>query len=100
MRKTFSVTGSKGDIYKVVFTEKNDKLQAKCGCDAGAFGTMCKHILGVIADNEDIYALLVQHEMASIYDEFVQKQAEAERLKNEAAKAKKLLAKTLLTRKI
>jgi hypothetical protein len=42
--RTYSVTGSKGDIYTVKFAVAGDQKLGECNCKAGQRGQMCFHI--------------------------------------------------------
>lgn len=42
--RTYSVTGSNGDVYTVKFAVANGLKLAECDCKAGQRGQMCFHI--------------------------------------------------------
>src|SRR5262245_52805218 len=42
--RTYSVTGSRGDIYTVKFVVVNGLKLAECDCAAGQRGQMCYHV--------------------------------------------------------
>ncbi len=96
MRKVYQVTGSHGTPYEVVLTDEDGVLRAHCTCPAGSFGTLCKHVLRIIGENQEAYQALKQHGLSDYYDQFLTKNAEAEKLKREAAIYKKDLARKLL----
>lgn len=96
MHKVYPVTGSHGDPYEITFTDESGELHAHCTCPAGAFGSLCKHILKVIGDDPEAYQALKQYGMSDYYDQYLAKNAEAEKLKREAASYKKGLARKLL----
>lgn len=96
MYKIYHVTGSHGDPYEVTLTDEGSMLHAHCTCPAGSFGTLCKHILQIIGENPEAYQALKQYGMSDYYDQFLIKNAEAEKLKHEAASYKKGLARKLL----
>ncbi len=53
-RSEFSVKGSKGDVYQIVFARTDNNLTVTCTCPAGEVGTHCKHRLALLeglADN-------------------------------------------------
>lgn len=96
MYKIYHVTGSHGDPYEVTLTDEDGMLHAHCTCPAGSFGTLCKHILHIIEDDPEAYQALKQYGMSDYYDQYLIKNAEAEKLKREAANYKKGLARKLL----
>lgn len=96
MHNVYHVTGSHGDPYEVTLTDEDGTLHAHCTCPAGSFGTLCKHVLQVIGENQEAYQSLKQYGMSDYYDQYLTKNAEAEKLKREAARYKKGLARKLL----
>lgn len=95
MLKEFKVIGSTGNMYTVQFSVDGDILRGKCTCAAGEKHTICKHLLGVINDNPDIYDLLKEYNVARYYDEFIEKTALSEELKKQALNAKRGFARLL-----
>ena len=52
MRKSAKVTGSTGNEYCVTFSDETGALKASCTCQAGEFGTLCKHIMEFVKNDE------------------------------------------------
>ena len=96
MRKSTHVRGSTGNDYLVTFSDKSGTLKATCTCQAGEFGTLCKHVLEVIQTDKEIRNELQNYGYISIYEEYLSKLAEAERIKKEAATLKKKFQQLLL----
>ena len=95
MLKEFYVIGSTGNMYTVYFEDDGNKIRGGCNCAAGEKHQICKHLLGVIAENPDIYELLEEYGASRYYDEFLEKTVQVENLKKQAANAKKKFAKIL-----
>ncbi|MGE0128058.1 MAG: hypothetical protein AB7U82_08260 [Blastocatellales bacterium] len=49
--RTYSVTGSKGDVYTVKFAVANGLKLAECDCKAGQRGQMCFHVAAAASIN-------------------------------------------------
>ena len=97
MKHFFDVKGSTGNDYTVTINITDDgKLTAGCTCKAGMNATLCKHVIGIINDNEEFSNLLHSQKYYYLYEMFLDKSAEAEILKKEAAKAKKQFSHSLM----
>ena len=49
----FLIQGSSNEPYELDFQFVNSKITAVCTCNAGAFGTVCKHKLNIINGSTD-----------------------------------------------
>lgn len=96
MRKSAKVTGSTGNEYCVTFSDETGALKASCTCQAGEFGTLCKHIMEFVKNDEEVRDALKNYGLLSVYEEYTAKLAEAEKIKREAAKLKKKFQKLLI----
>ena len=96
MNKSFNVTGSSGTDYTVTFTDDDGTIHAQCTCEAGLFGTFCKHIAHVIDTDDEVRQSLDAAGLLATYQEFNDKQKESDRLKRSAKSLKLAFAKKLL----
>lgn len=85
MEKRFNITGSHGDPYTITIN-CDTPMYASCTCPSRI---VCKHILALLENNPEINEVLKAQDFYSKYEEYITKSAEAEKLKDEAAKAKK-----------
>lgn len=95
MEKQFNIIGSHGDPYTITIN-CDTPMYASCTCPAGQKHTLCKHILSLLENNQEINEVLKVQDFYSKYEEFITKTAKAEKLKDEAAKAKKSFSKAFL----
>ena len=103
----FSVTGSKGDLYTVIFERSNNNLNAFCDCQAGQNGMYCKHrfslmdgeVKNIASDNihdlEKLKKLLENTDVLEAYNAVNSAQKEADKAKLILQKTKKALAKAM-----
>lgn len=96
MRKNFEVIGSKGDLYQVYFSDESGEPKAGCTCRAGEMGQLCKHVLGIIDDDADVYNMLANHGTLDIYQEYLDLLEQSEAIKKEAKTLKKKFERVLL----
>ncbi len=89
MKKEFQVTGSTGSTYTVVFSDESGSAKATCTCQAGELGVLCKHVTGLIDQDQDVRELLSKYGFLSVYDEYHAAYDEAAKLKVSAGKIKK-----------
>lgn len=65
---SFTVEGSRGDLYSVTFVRSGNNLNCFCSCQAGQNGLYCKHrfalmegdVTDLVSENEDDVGLLKQ----------------------------------------
>ena len=93
--KTFEVEGSTGN-HKVRITADENGVKAFCDCPAGIRHQLCKHVIDCIAGDAEIKAALQENNALNIFEEYVTKKAEVEKLQDSVARLKKKLAKSLL----
>lgn len=103
----FSVQGSEPDPYRVVFRREGNNLTATCSCRAGACGMHCKHRLSLLAGKTDglvsenagevkrLISWLPGTDVEKALQELGLAEAELERARKAAAKAKKMVARAL-----
>ena len=96
MRKDFEVIGSKGDLYNVYFSDESGVPKAGCTCRAGEMGQLCKHVLGIINDDDDVYNMLANYGTLGIYQEYLDLLEESEAIKKKAKALKKKFERVLL----
>lgn len=106
---TFTVRGSKGDLYTVTFGRAGANLTSSCSCAAGAIGQYCKHRFALMggdvtdlasdnaADVEVLRGLIAGSDVEIAMDGVRQAEAVLEEAKKELAKRKKALARTMRT---
>lgn len=94
----FHPIGSKGEVYTIRFWKENGfgSLKASCTCRAGEYGQLCKHILAVLKENPEIYAAF-KKSYGDLFDSYIAKSAELERLKKDVNNRKHQIARLLLT---
>ena len=98
---------SKGDFYTVTF-EIGDKIRISCDCNAGLFGKLCKHKVGLLNGDKsflfnevdepkliDIIAIVKRSEYISLSNEFLSAQKAIDLAKKHEAKIKNKLALAL-----
>lgn len=101
----FRVQGSQPEPYEVVFERLSSKnMRARCNCQAGDFGLICKHRIKILEGNAQgiessnksdvqvVQSWLQGTDVSSALLELKFLEVEAERLKNEIAAARKRLA--------
>lgn len=103
MKETFPIQGSKGNSYKIEFSEEDGLIKVKCSCPAGRFGKFCKHkmrfILGdgyILEDDSQIDALakIADRIQNSNYFDLIVEHSKAKRAVEEAeANLKKVRGK-------
>lgn len=96
MRKDFEVIGSKGDLYNVYFSDESGAPKAGCTCRAGEQGQLCKHVLEIINDDDDVYNMLANDGILDIYQEYLDLLDQSEAIKKKAIALKKKFARVLL----
>lgn len=102
---SFLVKGSSAvEPYEVTFVKKGAELSAFCTCNAGQYGDICKHRIGIIdgdlklivsgnvAEAEKVIEWLVGSSLQSALARVREAELEAETAKRELAMAKKALA--------
>ena len=55
--RSYSVSGSKGDTYTVVFVVANGHKLAECNCKAGEAGMLCYHVAAAAALNIAVHSV-------------------------------------------
>lgn len=93
--KEYFFDGSNGEKHKVIFKFDGQKLRAKCSCTAGKNKTLCKHVTACF-DYPEISAALKTSEIDKIYNDCLEKDKQAERLKAESKSLKKKFSRLLL----
>ena len=89
-------TGSHGDDYVVSIDRAADgSVDVKCTCQAGRFGQICKHVMGVLESEPDAASMLAGTEYFAILKQYNDAQAEIKKLQAQAKKTKKLLAQSI-----
>lgn len=96
MHKSVKVIGSTGNEYCVTFSDETGTLKASCTCQAGEFGTLCKHIMEFVQHDEEVREELKNYGLLGVYEEYTEKLAEADRMKREASKIKKKFQRLLM----
>ena len=96
MHKVLSIKGSTGNDYLVAFSDKSGKLKASCNCPAGKKSILCKHVIGVMLNDEDVHRELDNYGYLSVYNDYLAKLDESERIKKEASNIKKKFERLLL----
>lgn len=107
MRLEFSVEGSKGDHYLVIFERNGVNLNAFCTCQAGANGQYCKHRFALmdgdssnllrqnLGDMERLKAMMEGTDVESAYKRFQDATKAYDAAKRKLDDAKKALAKAM-----
>ena len=95
-RKLIPIKGSTGNIYQVLFSIDDGKLKASCNCPAGKKGILCKHVIGIMLNDEDIHRELDNYGYLSVYNDYLAKLDESEKIKKEASNIKKKFERLLL----
>lgn len=93
--KVFVIEGNNDD-YVVRFNGDGKEIHAHCTCQAGEFKMLCKHVLGCIEADDEIADAFRDYGLMAVYEEYMQKDQEAEKIKREAKNLKKKLARILL----
>lgn len=103
----FTVEGSKGDEYEILFEREGNNLDVFCTCPAGDNGLYCKHrfalmegdVTKLLSENEDevpiIKNLLKGTDVEAAYNEVLKVQAAYDEIGERLKKAKKTLAKAM-----
>lgn len=103
----FTVEGSKGDPYDILFEREGDNLNAFCTCAAGDNGMYCKHrfalmdgdVSKLLSDNESdvakLKALMQGTDVETAYQEVLETQKQANEINARLKAAKKVLAKAM-----
>lgn len=95
MKKEFQVTGSTGNLYTVIFSDESGTAKAFCSCQAGELGVLCKHVKGLIDQDEDVQQLLADYGLLEAYDDYHKAYDEAAKMKTQAGKLKKKFERLL-----
>lgn len=61
---TIKVMSSSGNFYEVLFENSKDLLTMFCNCQAGIYGKICKHKIGILAG--DTSMLFDQKEISKL----------------------------------
>ena len=61
---TIKVISSSGNFYEVLFENSKDLLTMFCNCQAGIYGKICKHKIGILAG--DTSMLFDQKEISKL----------------------------------
>lgn len=97
LKKEFHVVSkSTGELYTVKFSNESGKVQAHCSCRAGIFGTLCKHVIGIMETDDDVKLAMQESGQANKWNHYLNNAKDIERRKKELAKEKKAFAKDLL----
>ena len=99
MKKEFQVTGSTGNLYTVTFSDESGTAKATCTCQAGELGVLCKHVTGLIDQDENVREMLSSYGLLDAYYEYQKAYDEAARvakkMRAEAGKLKKKFERLL-----
>ncbi|MGP1365925.1 MAG: SWIM zinc finger family protein [Schwartzia sp. (in: firmicutes)] len=99
MKKEFQVNGSTGNLYTVTFSDESGTVKASCTCHAGELGVLCKHVRGLIDQDEDVQQLLSGYGLLDAYYEYHKAYDEAAKvaakMKAQAGKLKKKFERLL-----
>ncbi len=97
MEKSFEVTGSKGNLYTVVFDNSSGSLKAFCNCRAGMYGQLCKHVINLLNTDSDVHnALLQDSRLCQIIAEYEESVRICDEAKKNMSDKKHQLARVLL----
>jgi hypothetical protein len=106
-RFDFTVLGSKGDPYKIIFEIEGDRANAYCSCQAGQSGQYCKHRITILsgdltyivsenaAEASQLHDLLQGTDLMDSFDSFLKAEALAEEAKENLDSAKRDLARAM-----
>jgi uncharacterized Zn finger protein len=109
-RVEFTVEGSQGDQYAVVFEVTGSKARAFCTCQAGVSGQYCKHRFSIMdgevsrlssgntADVVRLKNLMQGTDLGASYARMLQAEAACADAKKELDAAKKACARTMYSR--
>ena len=99
MKKEFQVTGSTGNSYTVTFSDESGAAKATCTCHAGGLGVLCKHVTGIIEEDDEVRQMLTNYGLLDAYYEYQNAHNEAvkvaAKLKAQAGKLKKKFERLL-----
>ena len=93
LRKVFDVEHG---LFSVQFTKYRFGIKAHCSCPAGKYKTLCRHVMQCISEDDEIAEIIQSEGLLDLYEEYMSKLEEAEKLKNEAKSLKKKFARLLL----
>lgn len=96
MKKIFNVENGHGSSYVVTFEDEGETIRASCTCQAGEHCTLCRHVIQCMEEDAEIKEAMADYGLLGIYEEYLEKNEEADRLKEEAKKIKKKFARLLL----
>ena len=103
----FTVEGSKGDEYQILFEREGDNLDVFCTCPAGDNGMYCKHrfalmegdVTKLLSENENevpaIKDMLAGTDVEAAYNQVKEIQAQHDEISARLKTAKKVLAKAM-----
>lgn len=93
MKQVFNVQSDSDEnkFYSVTFIAE-DEFRAHCTCDSCRHNNVCKHILKLLAKNENFSELLKEQNLYKYYKDIVEKQKEYAGLQDEAKVLKKEIA--------
>jgi uncharacterized Zn finger protein len=69
IKLTREVVGSTGNRYSIEVLRDGDTIAAFCDCKAGGMGSVCKHLLGVLAEPE-VARFIAGSALASAVDKY------------------------------
>jgi len=99
MKKEFQVTGSTGNLYTVTFSDESGTAKATCTCQAGELGVLCKHVTGIIEQDDEVRQMLTNYGLLDAYYEYQNAHDEAvkvaAKMKAQAGKLKKKFERLL-----
>lgn len=99
MKKEFQVTGSAGNSYIVTFSDESGAAKATCTCHAGELGVLCKHVTGIIEEDDEVRQMLTNYGLLDAYYEYQNAHDEAvkvaAKMKAQAGKLKKKFERLL-----
>lgn len=96
MNKVYEIENESAENYIVTFNDENGIIKASCTCPAGQHCTLCKHVIKYMLEDNEIAESLKEYGLMKVYNEYIETNEKADKLKEEAKKIKKKFARLLL----